>query len=115
MEVNPIPPERLEQLVKQAYSLPASLIARVNALQKPPSTITKVTYKSVRANLGAIGEKGRVAIDVIGGGKEIVTVSDSTEVMIGGKKAETEMLKSGLVCTIAYLGDKTTAQSVKCD
>lgn len=115
MEVNPIPPERLEQLVKQAYSLPASLVARVNALQKPPSTITKVTYKSVRANLGDIGEKGRVAIDVIGGGKETVTVSDSTDVMVGGKKAETATLKSGMVCAIAYLGDKTTAQSVKCD
>ena len=115
MEVNPIPPERLEQLVKQAYSLPASLIARVNTLQKPPSTITKVTYKSVRAKLGDIGEKGRVAIEVLDGGKETVTVSDSTDVMIGGKKAETTALGSGMVCTIAYLGDKTTAQSVKCD
>ena len=48
MEVNPIPPERLEKLVANAYSLPASLIARVNALQKPPSTMAKVAYPSMR-------------------------------------------------------------------
>ena len=38
-----------------------------------------------------------------------------TKVSIGGKKAVAKALKSGMTCTIAYHGDKTTAASVACD
>ncbi|MGE5539412.1 MAG: Bug family tripartite tricarboxylate transporter substrate binding protein [Gemmatimonas sp.] len=116
MEVNPIQPERLKALVDRAYSLPASLVARINALQKPNDSLKTVDYRSVRATLGAMGDRGKLAINVIGGGGETVTVrGGDTAVTVGGAKAEPAALKPGMTCTLAYLGNGTTAKSVACD
>jgi tripartite-type tricarboxylate transporter receptor subunit TctC len=116
MEVNFIPPERLQALVEKAYNLPPSLVARINALQKPSGPLTTVKYQSIRATLGSMGERGKLDIAVIGSGKETVTVSKAdTAVSIAGAKAEADALKPGMTCTIAYLGNGTTAQSITCD
>lgn len=117
LEVDPVAPERLAQLVERAYALPTALIACINELQTPPRQLTRVKFKTVRATLGNPGKKGRFAVTLADGGKkETVIVSrDRTEVTIGGKKAEAKALKAGMTCAIAYLGDKTTAASVACD
>jgi tripartite-type tricarboxylate transporter receptor subunit TctC len=116
MEVNPIPPERLKALVDKAYSLPASLVARINALQKPSGTLATVDYKSVRATIGPMGERGKLPINVMSGGAETVTINKSdTAVSIGGAKAEADALKPGMTCTLTYLGSGTTAKSITCD
>jgi tripartite-type tricarboxylate transporter receptor subunit TctC len=116
MEVNPIPPERLQALVEKAYSLPASLVARVNALQKPNATMATVDYKSVRATIGAMGERGKLPINVVSGSAETVTIREpDTAVSVGGAKADAKALKAGMTCTLAYLGSGTTAKSITCD
>ena len=116
LEVNPVAPEHLAALVNRAYDLSPALVARINALQKPTGKQTKVTFKTVRATLGKAGKKGRFAMTLDGGKSETVIVNRSrTKVRIGGKKAVAKALKSGMTCTIAYLGDKTTAASVACD
>ena len=45
----------------------------------------------------------------------VIANRSRTKVSIGGKKAVAKALRSGMTCTIAYLGDKTTAASVACD
>ena len=116
LEVDPVAPERLAALVKRAYDLPPSLVARINALQSLSGADTKVQFKTVRAKLGKKGKKGRYAIDLLGGGKETVVIHPSrTKVSIAGKKAKAKALKTGMTCAISYLGDKTIAASVACD
>jgi tripartite-type tricarboxylate transporter receptor subunit TctC len=116
MEVNPIPPERLQALVEKAYSLPASLVARINALQKPNGALATVDYRSVRATIGAMGDRGKLPINIMGGNAETVTINKAeTAVSVGGAKAEADALKSGMTCTLAYLGSGTTAKSITCD
>lgn len=117
LEVDPVAPERLAQLVERAYSLPPALIARINELQTPPRQLTHVKFKTVRVTLGNPGKKGRFAITITDGGKKesVVVSRDRTKVTIGGKEAEAKSLKPGMTCAIAYLGDKTTAASVACD
>jgi tripartite-type tricarboxylate transporter receptor subunit TctC len=115
MEVNPIQPQRLQDLVERAYSLSPSMIERITALQQPPSNMAKVQYKTIRATLIKF-EKGRADIDVAGGGRESICIRpDDTKVTIAGTAAEADGIKAGMTCTIAYLGDKTTAASVACD
>ena len=67
--------------------------------------------------MGKRGKKGRFAITLLQGGKKetIVLHPSRTKVSVGGKKAKGKALKPGMTCSIAYLGDKTTAASVACD
>jgi tripartite-type tricarboxylate transporter receptor subunit TctC len=116
LDVDPVAPERLAELVKRAYALPPSLVARINALQQPSGEVTKVQFKTVRAKLGEPGKKGRFPIALLDGGtKETVMISDRSKVSIAGKKAEVSALKPGMTCAISYLGDGTVAASVSCD
>ena len=116
MEVNPIEPRRLQELVERAYSLAPSMIERITTLQQPIGNMVKVQYKTVRAKLTVLGERGRSEIDLIGGGRQSIRISEAdTKVTIGGNKAETKALAVGMTCAIAYLGDKTTAESLACD
>jgi tripartite-type tricarboxylate transporter receptor subunit TctC len=117
LEVNPVPPDRLAMLVERAYKLPPALVQRITALQSPAGATTKVKFKTVRATLGKRGKKGRFAITLLQGGKKetIVLHPRRTKVSVGGKKAKGKALKAGMTCSIAYLGDKTTAASVACD
>lgn len=117
LDVDPIAPERLAELVARAYQMPPALIARINELQTPPSQLTKVKFKTVRATLGEPGKKGRFAITLAQGGKKetVVVNRDRTRVTIGGKTAEAKALKTGMSCAVEYLGDRTTANSIACD
>jgi Tripartite tricarboxylate transporter family receptor len=117
LDVNPVSPERLAELVKRTYALPPSLVARINALQKPTGPLDRVQFKSVRAKLGDSGGKARFPIELLDNGrKEFVLVNeDSTKVTIAGKQGEISALKAGMTCAISYLGDGTVAESVACD
>lgn len=116
MEVNPIEPQRLQELVERAYSLAPSMIERITTLQQPTGTMVKVQYKTVRAKLATWDGKGRSEIEVIGGPRQTIRIRvPDTKVTIGGNKAEASAIKVGMTCTIAYLGDKTTAESLICD
>lgn len=117
LEVNPVQPERLSELVDRAYQMPASLIARINALQNPPGNVTKVTFKTVRAKLGEPLKKGRRTISLLGDGRQetIIIHPSQTKVSISGNEASASDLKPGATCAISYLGDKTTAAAVSCD
>jgi hypothetical protein len=116
LDVDPVAPDRLAELVKRAYALPPSLVARINALQQPSGEVTKVKFKTVRAKLGEPGKKGRFPIALLDGGtKETVVISDRSKVSIAGKKAEVSALKPGMTCAISYLGDGTVAASASCD
>lgn len=116
MEVNPIEPRRLQELVERAYSLPPSMIERITTLQQPIGNMVRVQYKTVRAKLAVLGERGRSEIELIGGGRQSIRISEAdTKVTIAGAQAETKALKPGMTCAIAYLGDKTTAESLACD
>ena len=116
LEVNPIEPQRLQELVERAYSLAPSMIERITTLQQPVGNMVKVQYKTVRAKLAVLGERGRSDIEVIGGGRQLIRISEAdTKVTIAGAQAETKALKPGMICAIAYLGDKTTAESLACD
>ena len=115
MEVNPIEPERLQELVERAYSLPTSMIERLTKLQQPPGPQAKVQYKTIRAKLAKI-DKGRAEIEVVGGGHESISIRpDDTKVTIAGHKAEANAVRPGMVCKISYLGNKTTAESINCE
>lgn len=116
MEVNPIEPQHLQELVERAYSLAPSMIERITTLQQPIGNIVKVQYKTVRAKLITWDGKGRSEIEVLGGPRQTIRIRQpDTKVTIAGKKAEAKALKPGMTCAIAYLGDKTTAESLACD
>ena len=115
LEVNPIEPARLQELVERAYSLPPRMIERLTALQQPPGTMSTVQYRTVRATIAKF-DKGRADIDVVGKGRETIRVQPSdTKVSIGNKTAAASSILAGMTCTIEYLGDKTTAASISCD
>ena len=116
LEVNPVKAVRLQSLVEQVYGLPPSLIARAAALQKPPSDGAEVQFRTIRAKLGESLKGSAMAIELIGGGNETIGIDEGrTKITLARKEIGRNELKPGLVCAIAYLGDKTTAKSVDCD
>jgi tripartite-type tricarboxylate transporter receptor subunit TctC len=117
LDVNPLSPERLAELVKRTYELPPSLVARINALQKPNGAVETVQFKTVRAKLGEPGGKGRFPIELLDSGRKetVLARKGDSKVAIAGKPAEIPALKAGMTCAISYLGDGTMAASISCD
>lgn len=117
LDVNPVAPEHLAKLVARAYQLPPALVQRITKLQAPVGALAKVKFKTVKATLGKPHKKGGFAITLAGSGKKesIKLHQRRSKVTIGGKKAKAKELKTGMTCTIAYLGNKTIAKSVDCD
>ncbi len=116
LEVNPVAPEHLAQLVARAYQLPPALVQRITTLQAPVGKLARVKFKTVKAVLGKRSKKGGFAITINGGNRESIKLHPRrTKVKIGGKKARAKALEPGMACTIAYLGNKTIAKSITCD
>jgi hypothetical protein len=70
---------------------------------------------ATQTTLKAVKEGGRSIEFEVDGKTQSADVSSSrTHITIAGKKAERKALKAGLVCEVAYPGDKQEATAITC-
>jgi tripartite-type tricarboxylate transporter receptor subunit TctC len=81
-------------------------LAKEKGLDKMPTTQT---------TLKAVKDGGRsIEFEVDGKAQSADVSSSRTQITIAGKKAERKALKAGLVCEVAYPGDKQEATAITC-
>jgi len=117
LEIDPIPGEEVEKLVKELYDTPAEL-ARLTAAYRKPAKVgeskRKITWKTVSVSLSK--KKGRYVYFMVDGQEQRAKLSGrETAVTIGGKKAKTKALKVGLKCDVTYPGHHGLAKTIVCN
>ena len=116
LDVNYIPPERLQAIFDGLYATPPALVAEWLRLSQPSVPEEAARASTVTATLAAVRGEGRgIAFEDGGARREARIAREETAITIGGTKAEPAALKPGLVCAITYFGDKGTATRIACD
>ena len=93
LEVNPVSADKLEELLKEVYGLPPSLLARTRALQNPRGAM-QVEYKDIRARLKGKGSKGLFSIERTDGESEKVAIGGRTNVVVNRVKTTSESFET---------------------
>jgi hypothetical protein len=114
LDVNYIPPERLQAIFDGLYGTPSDLVAEWLRLTQPSAPADKARAETVTATLAAAGAS-RIAFDVGSTRHEARIDRKLTAVTLGGNKAAPDALKPGLVCSITYYGNKGTATRIACN
>lgn len=121
MDIDPIYGEEMEELLKEMYASPPDIIEGLRRASLPPGQVQKAKLSVITASvkLGKVSKKGaKVSFkgrDEKGNDlKGSVSVSASkTRVMVAGKEARWDTLKSGMSCKIVYQG--RDAREIACD
>lgn len=116
LEIDPIPGEEVEALVKSLYKTDKKL-ALLTAKYRKPAKIgeskRKIVWQTVNASLS--GMKGRYIHFMMDGKEHRAKMSGKrTKVSIGGEKAKRKALKVGMNCAITYPGHLGLAKAVAC-
>ena len=114
LDVNYIPPERLQSIFDGVYGTSPALIAEWLRLTQPTVQEDKARAETVKATLTAASAKG-IVFDVGAARREARIDRDLTAITVGGTKAGPDALKAGLACSITYFGDKGTATAIACN
>lgn len=116
LDVNYIPPERLQAIFDALYATPPALVAEWLRLSQPNVPEEAARASTVMAALTAVRGDGRgIAFENGGARREARIDREETTITIGGTKAEPAALRTGLVCAITYFGDKGTATKIACE
>ena len=116
LDVNYIPPERLQAIFDGLYGTPPELVAEWLRLTQPTAPEGKARVETVHATLAAVSAGGRgIAFDIGTTRGEARVDPELTAITIGGIKAAPAALKAGLACSITYFGDKGTATRIACN
>ena len=109
--------DKVQELIERVLRTPKEIVAeaRANLNPKGPVQKAKLTYISAKGTIAAVKRGGR-RIELLVDGKKIKTnISGSrTKITIAGKKAKRKAFKTGMACTISYLGPGTVSRSVDC-
>jgi tripartite-type tricarboxylate transporter receptor subunit TctC len=114
LDVNYIPPQRLQAIFEDVYGAPPELVAEWLRLTQPSAPAMKARVETVKAMLTAVGGRG-ISFDVGTARHEARIDRRRTAITIAGKKASADALKSGLTCSITYFGNKGTATNIACN
>ena len=101
LDVNYIPPERLQSIFDGLYGTSPELIAEWLRLTQPNAPEEKARIETVKATLVSAGGSG-ISFDVGTTRRQARIDRELTAITIGGTKAEAAALKAGLVCSITY-------------
>jgi hypothetical protein len=116
LDVNYIPPERLQEIFDKLYASPPELVAEWLRLSQPTVPEEQARGATVKATLAAVSADGSsIGFDAPGVRREARIDREQTTVTIKGAKAEPGALKAGLVCSITFFGDKGTATNIACE
>jgi tripartite-type tricarboxylate transporter receptor subunit TctC len=115
LDINYIPPERLQTIFDELYASPPELVAEWLRLTQPATAEDKARAETVKATLAAIGDGSRFSFDVGGKRREARIDRTLTSITIAGVKADAGALKAGFVCSITFYGDKGTATNIACN
>jgi tripartite-type tricarboxylate transporter receptor subunit TctC len=116
LDINYIPPERLQVIFDGLYGTAPELIAEWLRLTQPNVPEEKARVQNVRVTLAAVGAGARsLSFDVGGTRHEARIDRRQTAITIGGNKASPDALKAGFTCSISYFGNKGTATSIACN
>lgn len=115
LDVNYVPPERIEAILKQMYDAPPALIADWLKVSQPTVPDEEAKALTVRTTLTAVLKGGKgIAFEDKGARREARINRHETRITVGGTKAEAAALHQGLACEITYYGDKGTASRIAC-
>jgi hypothetical protein len=114
LDVNYIPPERLQAIFDGLYGTPPELIAEWLRLTQPTAPDEKARLETVKATLVSAGASG-ISFEVGNARRQARVDRELTAITVGGNKADAGALKAGLVCSITYAGDKGTATAIACN
>jgi tripartite-type tricarboxylate transporter receptor subunit TctC len=117
LELSWVTGDEVQKLVESVLSTPKSIVAatRQNLYPRGKLQQAKLTYIDAKGKISKIQRGGRRLILSVDGKKVKVGISGSgTKIMVDGKKAKRKAFKTGMVCTVSYLGHGTTAQSADC-
>jgi tripartite-type tricarboxylate transporter receptor subunit TctC len=116
LDVNYIPPERLQAVFDGLYGTSPDLIAEWLKLTQPTAPADKARAETVKATLAGVASGGRSITFEVGMARREARIDRTlTAITIGGTKAGPDALKPGLVCAITYYGDRGTATAVACN
>ena len=114
LELSWVSGNEVQTLVESVLSTPKSIIAatRQNLYPRGKLQQAKLTYIDAKGKISKIQRGGRRIILLVDGKKVKVGISGSgTKIMVDGKKAKRKAFNAGMVCTVSYLGEGTTARS----
>ena len=114
LDVNYVPPERLQAIFDGLYAAPPALVAEWLRLTQPSAPDEKARIETVKAALASV-DAGNIVFDVGGTRRQARIDRELTAISIAGSKAEASALKAGLICSITYVGDKGTATNIACN
>ncbi|MGH6770750.1 MAG: Bug family tripartite tricarboxylate transporter substrate binding protein [Xanthobacteraceae bacterium] len=116
LDINYIPPERLQAIFDELYGAPPDLIAEWLRLTQPNAPEEKARVQTVKATLAAVGSGARSIAFNVGNTQHQARIDRrQTAITIGGNKVAPDALKAGLTCSISYFGNKGTATSIACN
>ncbi len=113
LNIDPMSGAEVDKLIARFLSYPKDVVARARAAMK----IGKIKKVKLKKLAGTIAKLSKKRIKVKGADGKMHTFKlhkRRSKVKIGGKKAKTKALKTGMACTFRHYGEKDLVKRITC-